>query len=63
MILLVLVILREAYSVVHEFCNRWRLQANVSKNAVMVFSRSSVEGDWMWGENKLRNVSSYILRD
>ena len=29
---------------VHGYCNKWRLKANVSKSAVMVFSRNSVEG-------------------
>ena len=36
-----------------------RLKANVSKSAVMVFSRNSVEGGWKWGEHKLLKVSSY----
>ena len=26
------------------YCNMWRLKANVSKSAVMVFSKNSVEG-------------------
>ena len=51
--------LQKLIDVVHGFCNRWRLSANVSKSAVMVFSRSSVKGDWVWGEHKLPNVSSY----
>ena len=25
----------------------------------MVFSRSTVKGDWMWGKHKLPNVSTY----
>ena len=29
---------------VHKFCNRWRLKANVSKCAVVVFSKSKVPG-------------------
>ena len=51
--------LQKLIDVVHRFCNRWRLRANVSKCAVMVFSRNMVEGDWMWGKHKLPNVSSY----
>ena len=31
----------------------------MSKSAVMVFSRNSVEGGWKWGEHKLPEVSSY----
>ena len=33
--------------------------ANVSKSAVMVFSKNSVEGGWKWGEHRLPKVSSY----
>ena len=51
--------LQKLIDVVHRFCNRWRLRANISKSAVMVFSRNMVEGDWMWGKQKLPNVSSY----
>ena len=32
------------------YCNKWRLKANVSKSAVMVFSKDVVEGYWMWGK-------------
>ena len=32
--------------VVNRYCNKWRLKANVSKSAVMVFSKNSVEGGW-----------------
>ena len=32
--------------VVHKFCNRWRLKANVSKCAVVVFLKSKVPGSW-----------------
>ena len=35
--------------VVHAYCCKWRLKANVSKSAVMVFARDAVEGDWKWG--------------
>ena len=46
---------------VHRYCSKWRLKANVSKNAVMVFSKNSVEGGWKWGEHKLPKVSSYSI--
>ena len=36
--------LRKLIDVVHKFCNRWRLKANVSKCAVVVFSKSKVPG-------------------
>ena len=29
----------ELINVVHGYCNKWRLKANVCKSAVMVFSR------------------------
>ena len=48
--------LQKLIDVVHGYCNKWRLKANVSKSAVMVFSRNSVEGGWKLGEHK---VSSY----
>ena len=38
--------LQKLIDVVHGYCNKWRLKANVSKSAVMVFSRNSVEGGW-----------------
>ena len=41
--------LQKLIDVVYRYCNKWRLRANVSKSAVMVFSRSVVGGDWMWG--------------
>ena len=48
--------LHKFIDVVHGYCNKWRLRANVSKSAVMVFS--TVEDGWKWGEDKLPNVSS-----
>jgi len=36
--------LQKLIDVVHKFCNRWRLKANVSKCAVVVFSKSKVPG-------------------
>ena len=34
----------------HAYCCKWRLKANVSKSAVVVFARELVEGYWNWGE-------------
>ena len=51
--------LQKLIDIVYRYCNKWRLRANVSKSAVMVFSKSVVRGDWMWGEHKLPNVTSY----
>ena len=39
--------------------NKWRLKVNVSKSAVMVFSKNSVEDGWKWGEHKLPKMLSY----
>ena len=44
-------------SYMHAYCCKWRLKANVSKSAVMVFARDAVEGSWKWGEDVLPNVS------
>ena len=51
--------LQKLIDVVHGYCNKWRLKANVSKSAVMVFSKSSVEGGWKCREHKLPKVSNY----
>ena len=51
--------LQKLIDVVHKYCNRWRLRANVCKCAVMVFSRNSVGGSWMWGEHSVPLVSNY----
>ena len=40
--------LQKLIDVVHGYCNKWRLKANVSKSAVMVFSKYSVKGGWKW---------------
>ena len=32
--------LQKLISVVHGYCNKWRLKANLCKSAVMVFSRN-----------------------
>ena len=50
--------LQKLIDVVHRYCNKWRLKANVSKSAVMVFS---VKGGWNWGEHKLPKVSNYSI--
>ena len=41
------------------YCSKWRLRTNVSKSAVMVFSKDAVNGCWKWGEYSLPIVSSY----
>ena len=46
-------------SVVHSYCRKWRLKANVSKSVVMTFGKGSVEGSWKWGEQDLPRVSKY----
>ena len=32
---------------------------NVKKSSVIVFSRNVVNGDWMCGDHKLQNLTSY----
>ena len=49
--------LQKLISVVHEYCNKWWLKANVNKSAVMVFSRNPVEGEC---KHVLPSVSNYI---
>ena len=51
--------LQKLQDVVYSYCSKWRLQANVSKSAVMVFSKDAVNGYWKWGEYSLPIVSSY----
>ena len=51
--------LQKLIDVVHAYCCKWRLTANVSKSAVVVFARDVVEGAWKWGENNLPNVCKY----
>ena len=50
--------LQKLISVVHGYCNKWRLRANVCKSAVMVFSKNPV-GEWKLGEHLLPKVSNY----
>jgi hypothetical protein len=51
--------LQTLIDVVQAYCRKWRLKANVSKSAVMVFARESVDGAWKWGEYVLPRVSKY----
>ena len=51
--------LRMLLDVVYSYCSKWRLRANMSKSAVMVFSKDAVNGCWKWGEYSLPIVSSY----
>ena len=51
--------LQKLIDAVHSYCKRWRLKANVSKSAVMVFAREQDKGEWVWGEHKLPRVCSY----
>ena len=51
--------LQKLIDVVHKYCNRWRLKVNVSKYAVVVFSKSKVPGSWTWGEHTIPQASSY----
>ena len=53
--------LQKLLDVVYSYCSKWRLRANVSKSAVMVFSKDSVNGCWKWGEYSLPIVSSYTV--
>ena len=45
--------LQRLINVAHAYCCKWRLRANVSKSAVVVFARELVEGSWNWGEQDL----------
>ena len=36
--------LQKLIDVVYSYCSKWRLRANVSKSAVMVFSKDAVNG-------------------
>ena len=38
--------LQKLIDVVYSYCSKWRLQANVIKSAVMVFSKDAVNGCW-----------------
>ena len=51
--------LQRLINVAHAYCCKWRLKANVSKSAVVVFARELVEGSWNWGEQALSRLSKY----
>ena len=51
--------LQRFINVAHAYCCKWRLKANVSKSAVVVFARELVEGSWNWGEQVLPRLSKY----
>ena len=51
--------LQKLLDVVYSYCSKWRLRTNVSKSAVMVFSKDAVNGCWKWGEYSLPIVYSY----
>ena len=51
--------LQRLVNVAHAYCCKWRLKANVSKSAVVVFARELVEGSWNWGEQALPRLSKY----
>ena len=51
--------LRKLIEVIHGYCSKWRLRANVNKSAVMVFSKKPVKCQCKWGEQDLPVVSSY----
>ena len=36
--------LQKLIDVVYSYCNKWRLKANVTKSAVMDFTKEAVEG-------------------
>ena len=38
--------LQKPIDVVYSYCSKWRLRANVSKSAVIVFSKDAVNGCW-----------------
>ena len=54
--------LQKLKDVVYSYCSKRRLRANVSKSAVMVFSKDAVNGCWKWGEHTLPKESccSYL---
>ena len=53
--------MQKLIDVVHAYCHKWRLKANLSKSAVMVFAKDIVDGSWSWGEHKLPRVSKYTI--
>ena len=53
--------LQKLIDVVYSYCNKWRLKANVTKSAVMVFTKEAVEGTWKWGEHDLSFIQTVGL--
>ena len=51
--------LQKLIDVVYSYYSKWKLRANMSKCAVMVFSKDAVNGCWKWGEYSLPILSSY----
>ena len=51
--------LQRLINVAHAYCCKWRLRANASKSAVVVFARELVEGSWNWGEQDLPRLSKF----
>ena len=45
----------------YSYCSKWRLKANVTKSAVLVFTKEAVEGTWKWGEHDLPTVAKYTF--
>ena len=41
--------------------DKWRLKANVSKSAVMVFSKNSVEGGWKWESTNFLKCQTIVI--
>ena len=46
-------------SLQYSYCSKWRLRANVSKSAVIVFYKDALNGCWKLGEHSLLKVSLY----
>ena len=44
---------------VYSYCSKWRIMTNVTKSAVINFSKEVVEGSWKWEEHHLPTVTEY----
>ena len=51
--------LQRVIDVVHSYCRKWGLNANVSKSAVMTLGKGSVKSSWKWGNRICRG--SFVL--
>ena len=53
--------LQELINVVKQFCDKWKLEANVLKSAVMVFNSEAREQSqqWFWGNVEIPVVNQY----